>query len=261
MKAMLARGELVRGVSVMIPSPQIVEMIGLLGFDWVLLDCEHGALCPESVETMVMAAEAVGIAAVARPRSSAPDAIQEVLERGVIGVQVPHVSTAVQAREIVAAVKYHPRGRRGLAARTRPARYGIGTQLDDYVRRANVETLVCVQIETREGLDNLPHILDVPDIDVVFLGPSDLSQSLGAPGRTTHPVVTGAMERAFATITRSGRAAGSAGPAERWADYRAHGATYLYTHLPAILEAGSKPYLADPGALDRPATALLTTMP
>jgi 4-hydroxy-2-oxoheptanedioate aldolase len=259
MKAALARGEPVRGVSIMIPSPQLVEMIGLLGFDWVLLDCEHGTMSLESMELMVIAAEAVGITAVARPRTNAPHAIQEALERGVAGVQVPHVSTAAQARAVVDAVKYHPQGHRGLAARTRPARYGIGTELDDYARRANAETLVCIQVETKEALENLPDILAVPGIDVVFLGPSDLSQSLGAPGQTTHPAVTSAMEVAFATIARHGRAAGSAGPAERWAYYRTQGATYLYTHLPAILEAGSASYLPVPVKSDEQAPAFLTT--
>lgn len=243
MKAALARGEPARGVSVMMPSPQIVEMIGLLGFDWVLLDCEHGTMTPETVELMTMAAEAVGMTAVARPRSSDAGAILEVLERGVAGVQVPHVSTAEEARSVVEAVKYHPAGTRSLAARTRPAGYGIRTTLDDYVRTANDETLICVQLESRPALANVAEILAVEGIDAVFLGPSDLSQAFGYPGQGEHPVVAREMEKAFETIVRSGKAAGSAGGAQRWRYYRSHGVTYLYTHLPAILEAGSEPYL------------------
>ena len=122
MKEKLRRGEAVFGVSVMIPSPQIVEMIAAAGFDWVLLDCEHGTLTLESVELMAMAAEASGITAIARPVSRAPEHILQVLDRGVMGVQVPHVNTGADARRVLEAVKYHPLGSRSLAAGTRERR-------------------------------------------------------------------------------------------------------------------------------------------
>jgi len=98
MKEKLKAGEPVFGVSVMIPSPQIVEMIGAFGFDWVLLDCEHGTLALESVELMAMAAEACGLTAIARPATKSPEHILQVLDRGVLGVQVPHVNTLADAR-------------------------------------------------------------------------------------------------------------------------------------------------------------------
>lgn len=247
---MLSRGEPARGVSLMIPSPQMVEMIGLLGFDWVLLDCEHGTMTPETVELMTIAAEAAGITPVARPRSGAPEAILEVLERGVAGVQIPHVTTGDQARSVVDAVKYHPQGSRSLAARTRPAGYGLQMTLEEYARTANDETLICVQLENRAALANVAEILEVDGVDAVFLGPSDLSQSFGHPGQTEHPTVAAEMERAFATIVKHGKTAGSAGAARRWPYYQSHGVTYLYTHLPAILEAGSQPYLTTERAAD-----------
>jgi 2-keto-3-deoxy-L-rhamnonate aldolase RhmA len=240
----LSRGDVARGLSIMIPSPQIVEMAGLLGFDWVLLDCEHGTMSPENVEIMVMASEAVGITAVGRPRSSAPEAILEVLERGVGGVQVPHVSTADQAEAVVASVRYHPLGRRGLAARTRPAAYGIGVSLEDHARSANEETLICLQLECREALSNIDEILDVPGVDVLFLGPSDLSQSFGQPGRSDHPEVRAAMDEAFGRIRARGRTSGSAGGLGAWHRYQELGVSYLYTHLPTVLAEGSRPFVA-----------------
>ena len=103
MKEKLRAGEAAYGVSVMIPSPQIVEMVGAAGFDWVLLDCEHGTPTLESVEQMVMAAEACGITAIARPVTRSPEHILQVLDRGVMGVQVPHVNTAEEARQVEAA--------------------------------------------------------------------------------------------------------------------------------------------------------------
>jgi 4-hydroxy-2-oxoheptanedioate aldolase len=239
MKAALARGETASGVSMMFSSPQLVEIVARLGFDWVLLDCEHGAISMESLEIMTMAAEAAGITAIARPRSNTPGAIMEVLERGVMGVQVPHVNTVEQARAVVEAVKFAPLGHRGLAARTRPSGYGIGISLEEHARQSNEQTLICIQIEEQEALENLDALLEVSGIDVYFLGPSDISQSLGHPGQLQHPDVKGAMDAALATITRRGRTAGSAGSADRWDHFRERGATYLYTHLPAILAAGA----------------------
>jgi 4-hydroxy-2-oxoheptanedioate aldolase len=246
LKRRLESGGVARGLSMMIPSPQIVEIAGLIGFDWVLLDCEHGTMTLESVELMAMAAEASGITAVARPRSSAPEAILEVLERGVSGVQVPHVNSAAQAKEVVASVLYHPHGSRGLAARTRPAGYGLGIPMDEYVRRANRELLICLQLEDRSALQNIEEILAVQGVDVIFVGPSDLSQSLGHPGSADHPDVVSAMEQAFAAVRRHGRIAGSAGGARQWKDWAGRGVQYLYAHLPAVLAEGSKPFVEQP---------------
>jgi 4-hydroxy-2-oxoheptanedioate aldolase len=243
MKAALARGEIAAGVSLMFASPQLVEIVARLGFNWVLLDCEHGAISVESLEVMTMAAEASGISAVARPRSSSREAILEVLERGVHGIQVPHVNTPEQARAVVEATKFAPEGSRGLAARTRPAGYGIGITLEEYSRLSNDETLICVQLEEEEALENLDDIVEVGGIDVFFLGPSDISQSLGLPGQAEHPDVRGAVDAAIATIVRGGRIAGSAGSAPSWDRYRQQGATYLYTHLPTILAAGAEEFL------------------
>ena len=114
MKDKIARGEAAFGVSLMFPSPQLVEMIGHAGFDWVLLDCEHGSIGPGDLELMAMAADAVGITPIARPRSNASAEIQAVMDRGVMGVQVPHVITKADAERAVAAVKFGPQGARGL---------------------------------------------------------------------------------------------------------------------------------------------------
>jgi 4-hydroxy-2-oxoheptanedioate aldolase len=239
MKEKLLAGGPAFGVSVMFPSPQVVEMIGGLGFDWVLIDCEHGSISPESVEVMAMAAELSGITPIARPRMNSPEAILEVMDRGVLGVQVPHVNTAADARRAVEAVKYHPLGSRGLAAGGRPARYGFGPSLADYVEEANRETLVCVQLEEAEALRHIDEILRVEGVDAFFVGPSDLSQSMGYPGRSDRPEVREAMDRAFAAIVGAGKVAGSAGNAQAVQGYLSKGVRYLYTHTTALLSSGS----------------------
>jgi 4-hydroxy-2-oxoheptanedioate aldolase len=227
----------------MFPSPQVVEMLGAFGFDWVLLDCEHGALTLESVELMALAAEASGMTAIARPATRSADHILQVLDRGVMGVQVPHVNTAAEAREVVAAVKYHPLGRRGLAAGTRAAVYDAHGTMADYVRAANDATLIAIQLEEREAIEHLDELLVVDDIDVYFVGPSDLSQSMGHPGNPRAPAVAEAIERSFERIVAAGRVPGTPATVDNVADVLGKGVRYIYNHVPRLLGAGAKAYL------------------
>lgn len=243
MKEKLRSGEPAFGVSVMIPSPQIVEMIGAAGFDWVLLDCEHGTLTLESVELMAMAAEACGITPIARPATRSPEHILQVLDRGVMGVQVPHVNTAAQAREVVAAVKFHPDGRRGLAAGTRAARYDAHGSLADYVKAANEATLIAIQLEEQAAIDNLDELLEVAGIDVFFIGPSDLSQSMGHPGDPKAPAVAKAIEDSLRRMRAAGRTPGMPANAEAVRDVVDKGVRYIYTHLPRLMASSARAYL------------------
>jgi 4-hydroxy-2-oxoheptanedioate aldolase len=243
MKEKLRAGEPVFGVSVMIPSPQIVEMCAAAGFDWVLLDCEHGTLTLESVELMAMAAEASGITAIARPVTRSPEHILQVLDRGVMGVQVPHVNTAEEARDVVAAVKYHPAGKRGLAAGTRSAVYdSIGT-LADYVKAANDATLIAIQLEDAPAIDNIDELLKVDDIDVFFIGPSDLSQAMGHPGNPRAPVVAQAIDASFRKMVAAKRTPGTPATAENVRETLDKGVRYIYTHLPRLISGSAKAYL------------------
>ena len=246
MKAKLAAGEPAFGVSVMFPSPHVVEMLGALGFDWVLLDCEHGSLSPESVELMAMAAQASGMTPIARPATRSAEHIAQVLDRGVLGVQVPHIITADDARAAVQAVKYHPLGRRSLAAGTRAANYDARGSMADYVRDANEATLIAVQIEDREALPNLDAILAVEGIDVFFIGPSDLSQSMGHPGNAKAAPVAQAIEDALARIRAAGKTPGMPSGVENVREVLAKGVRYVYTHVPRLLAAAARSYLESP---------------
>ena len=242
MKEKIQAGEPALGVSMMIPSPQLVEMVGRLGYDWVLIDCEHGTISLETVELMVMAAEASGLTPIGRPWRNSEDAILRLMDRGVMGVQVPHVNTADDARRAVEAVKYHPLGKRGLAAGTRPAGYGLEVSAGEYVEWVNRETLVCVQLEEAEALRNVGEIVRVEGVDVFFIGPSDLSQSLGYPGQTSHPVVQSAIDAALAAIVGAGKAPGTAGSAEAIASALRKGCLYAYTHVPKLLSTASSAF-------------------
>ena len=243
MRAKLKAGEPVLGCSVMFPSPQIVEMLGHAGFDWVLLDCEHGSLSLADVEVMAMAADAVGITPIARPRSNAAFDIQSVMDRGVMGVQVPHINSAEDAQRTVSAVKFGPGAGRGLAAGTRPDNWGLGAKMPDFAAAANEQSLVCVQLEHEAAIRNADEILRVEGIDVFFIGPSDLSQSMGYPGNAGVPAVAKAIAETRAKIVAAGKIPGMPSTTDNVGAMLADGVRYTYTHLPRLLGTGAASFL------------------
>jgi 4-hydroxy-2-oxoheptanedioate aldolase len=243
MKAKLLADEPALGCSLMFPSPQIVEMLGHAGFDWVLLDCEHGSLSLADVEVMAMAAEAVGITAIARPRSNSNADIQSVMDRGVMGVQVPHINTSEDARRAVSAVKFGPGAGRGLAAGTRPDNWGLGAKMADFTAAANDQSLVCVQLEHEAAIANIGEILKVEGVDVFFIGPSDLSQSMGHPGNASAPPVAKAIGEMQRQIVAAKKTLGMPATTDNVASLAGSGVRYIYTHLPKLLGAGTAAFL------------------
>lgn len=194
----LQSGQPVVGCFVGYPSAETVELCGLLGFDFVMIDAEHGSMTTESAYHMVLAAEASGTTPLIRAPENNAAAILRHMDIGAAGVMVPQVNSAAEARAVVEAVKYHPHGRRGLGP-VRAAGFGVGATLRDYAAAANEETLVICQVEHIAAVEALPEILAVPGIDVLFVGPSDLAQSMGYPGQLDHPEVLAAIERVVAT--------------------------------------------------------------
>ena len=243
MKAKLARGEPALGCSIMFPAPQLVEMLAFAGFDWVLLDCEHGSLSPADVEVMAMAADAAGITPIGRPATNRPEDIMRVMDRGVAGVQIPHVDTAEIARRSVAAVKFGPTSVRGLAAGTRPDRWGFSGGAAAFTAQANAESLVVVQIESQTAVGNVEEILRVEGIDVFFVGPSDLSQSMGHPGDAKAPRVAAAIASVTRAIVDAGKTPGTPATADSVADVIGAGNRYIYTHVPKLIGAGATAFL------------------
>jgi len=248
MKEKLARGEPALGCSLMFPSPQLVEMLGYAGFDWVLLDCEHGSIGPAELELMAMACDAVGITSIARPKTNSVSDIGAVLDRGVMGVQVPHINTGEEARRTVAAVKFGPGAQRGLAAGTRPDHWGLGARMPEFANAANKQSLISIQLEHELALANIAELIAVEGIDVFFIGPSDLSQSMGFPGNPKAPPVARAIDAAVGQILAAGRTAGMPASFETLAEVKAKGCRYIYTHLPRLLGRAASAFLAEAGA-------------
>jgi 4-hydroxy-2-oxoheptanedioate aldolase len=245
LKKTLARGEAALGVFANIPSPDIVEMCGYLGFDFVLLDAEHGAMNIETAAHMLRAAQCSGITAIVNVLSNSAQTISRYLDIGALGIQVPQVHDRDEAESIVRAVKYHPQGRRGMA-RPRAGQYGLVGSVQDYMQQANEETMIIASIENVEGVVNLPRILDVHGIDVFLVGPSDLSQSLGVPGQVGTPLVRSAIDTIVTQVRAAGHAVGIFAPdAASARGYIAKGAQYIITGSIALLASGARDFLKE----------------
>ena len=242
MKALIKSGKPAFGVSVMFPAPELVEMIGELGFDWVMLDAEHGSITPDNVLPMVLACEVRGITPVVRPERNDAALINRYLDRGVMGVQVPHIKSRAEAEEAVRACRYWPDGTRGLAG-GRVADFGYGMTTAEYVKHSNREMPVCVQIEDKEAVGQLDGILAAQGVDVFFVGPTDLAQSLGHPGDNQHPDVQSVVKDVFRRVHLAGKASGTPGNAEACAKNAADGVLYHYTHIPTFMSHYAKHFM------------------
>lgn len=245
LKEKVKNGDPALGVFVAFPSPDVVEMCGYLGFDFVLLDAEHGPMSVESCAHLLRAAECAGITPIINVPSSSPQTIGRYLDIGALGIQVPQVNDRDEAEAIVRAVKYHPLGQRGMA-RPRSGRYGLVDSMEDYVEQANKETMVIASIENIEGVMHLPHILDAEGIDVFLIGPHDLSQSLGVPGQIGTPLVKSAIDTIVTQVRGAGRAVGIFAPdAAAARAYIAKGAQYVITGSVGLLARAASEYLQD----------------
>jgi 4-hydroxy-2-oxoheptanedioate aldolase len=242
-KAKLAAGEAVFGCFVRTPEPQLIEYVGLLGWDFLVFDAEHGPLQPREVEDLCRAIEPRGTTPIVRVTTNDTPTILRFLDTGAHGVHVPWVNSAADAEKAVRAVKYTPRGIRGLAG-SRASEWGLREPIGAYVQRANRETLVVIQVETQDAVDAIDDYLKVDGIDVLFLGPTDLSQSLGHPGQLDHPDVLAAMERVADAVVGSGVTlgiyAGSVDMTKAWLD---RGARYFTTSLEPFLRDGMRAHL------------------
>lgn len=217
LKANLKAGEAQFGAFITAPCPEVVEVLGVTGFDFVILDTEHTASGIETVVDMMRAAEAYQMTPIVRVPDDTPKNLSRYQDVGAHGVQVPMVHTARQAEEIVRAMKFMPGGRRGMSG-GRGARWG---RIEDYRRVSDEETLIAVMCESLQGLENIDEIVRVEGVDAVFIGAFDLSQALGVPGQTGHPIVEKAIQRVLDACLRAGVIPGIVAPGVEVARKRA----------------------------------------
>ena len=207
LKERLKNGEKVIGTWNIIPSPSLVEAIGYGGLDFIIIDAEHGPVGMETAENLVRAAQVSGMAPSIRVADNVAHLILRALDIGAYGIQVPHISTVKEAEKVVEYAKYHPQGKRGLSVFTRDAKFGIAAK--NHVSNSNPEKMIIINIEGIEGIKNLAKIVDVQEVDVIFIGPYDLSQSLGKPGKVNDPEVINIIKSSAKLIRDKAKVCGS----------------------------------------------------
>ena len=193
-KIALREKRMVLGTAAQIASPEVVEIIGNQGFDFVWIDMEHGHFGVESMVSMVRAADTCSLVPMVRVLHNEPSYIMQVLDAGAMGVIVPGISTREEAEKAVQAAKYYPLGSRGSCPWTRATGY-CAKDWNKHTQWSNEETILWLLIEGKEGIENLEEILRVPGVDIVLLGTVDLAQSLGIPGQIDHPMVKKALSQ------------------------------------------------------------------
>ncbi|MDR1897522.1 MAG: aldolase [Prevotellaceae bacterium] len=201
-KDKLKKGEAVYGPFMKTTDASFVECAGYSGFDFVILDMEHGPVGFSGLQNLIRGAAVSGVLPIVRTYDSSETAISKALDLGAGGIQVPQIQSVEEAKEVIKAAKYFPKGERGVCRFVRAAKYS-STPRNEYFEAAN-EALVILQVEGKQVLNKLDGILAVKGLDILFIGPYDLSQSLGVPGQVSHPAVI----EAITNITEQAKQAG-----------------------------------------------------
>ncbi len=207
-KARLRDGGVVVGTMVSeMRTEEVAYALAAAGFDFFVLDTEHGSADMETVQRLSRAGRSAGIAPLVRVTEISYALIARALDAGALGLMVPHVETAADAREIVRCAKYPPLGERGFGLRSAVTGYAR-VSVPEVIAWSNAETMLMAQVESQRCLDNLDDIAATPGLDVLLIGPTDLSIALGVPGQLLHPAMQEAYRHVAATAQRHGIAAG-----------------------------------------------------
>jgi 4-hydroxy-2-oxoheptanedioate aldolase len=205
-RAAALAGQIKVGMTCLSGAPQMVELIGFQGFDYVMIDLEHSdGVGRHEMNTLIRAADAAGIPALVRVTSLDADGILQALDAGAIGVVAPHVATRADAEALVRAAKYAPEGNRGMCPQIRAARFGGYAAWNAYWPIANEETLVIALIEDPEGMENLEAIAGTPGVDAIWIGTADLGQAMGLGFDPGHPDLVAAQARGQAVARAAGK--------------------------------------------------------
>lgn len=199
-------GETLYGSFADLLSADVVEMFGLAGFDFAVVDCEHSASGPNRAVDMVRAGQGQGMPTMVRVPNAIPSTILKHLDIGSDGIMVPLVHTPEIARQVADAARYYPRGHRGYAG-MRSGKFGFQT-VTEHIKACNENTFVQVQAESVEAVENIDAIIATEGIDSVFIGTFDLSQSLGKPGQVDDPREVEAIKTVLKAVRGAGKVAG-----------------------------------------------------
>jgi 2-keto-3-deoxy-L-rhamnonate aldolase RhmA len=248
LRALFGRTRPAIGVMADLASERVVEFYGIMGYDWVLIDAEHDGVGVDTCYSFVRAADAVGIASVVRVPANRADIILSYAETGVSGIMVPHVRSAADAEAFVSALRYPPRGTRGIAGVTRASNYGLTSDPKSYFLDRDSGPVGFALLEDAEAYepDELDRIAAVDGVDVICLGTGDLAASLGFPGEKDHPEVVRRAELAVAAAKRHGKriemSVGAVDPAGLETAAR-YGAGLVFTSNAGLMTSAGRQFL------------------
>ena len=220
LKDRLRNGEQVLGTMVTtFSAPDIAKILQVCGFDFLIVDCEHGAFTTREVANIIAVARGIGMPALVRIPEMRREHALKFMEMGASGLLLPNTETAEQAKMLVDCTKYAPLGHRGVSL-SRPHTDFKKVSGEQYMLQANDETILMCQIESRKGVENVEEIIAVEGIDVAFIGPNDMSQDYGILGQFEHPEIVAAFEKIVAAAQANGKWAGAhfggAAPLKPW---------------------------------------------
>lgn len=225
-------GETLYGTLLNIPSAGVAEVLAAAGYDWLFVDCEHGAIGTSALISILQAVDR-DLACIVRISTLDRGAIKRVLDMGAQGIIVPQVETAAEAAEAVKLARYVPEGERGMGL---GRAQGYGFRFSEYLSTANDQIAVVVQAEHARAVENIEEIAAVEGLDAVFLGPYDLSASLGHPGEIEHPTVAAAIDRVTRVCQAAGMPLGYFGvDAKAVAPYLGRGYTLICAGIDCLL--------------------------
>ncbi|MGB9597790.1 MAG: HpcH/HpaI aldolase family protein [Candidatus Poribacteria bacterium] len=217
----LNNGQPVIGSFVKITDPAVVEIMGLAGLDFAIIDMEHGPISYETAQNLIRAGELVGISPIIRVSENDPVAILRSLDIGAEGVEVPQIRNAKDAELTASSARFHPQGDRGVCRYVRSGRYS-SMDRKEYFRTANEKVITIGHLEGVEAVKNLDEIMAVEGLDILFIGPYDLSQSVGVPGEVDNPLVIKQMEKIIESAKKANKLVGTFADdiksAKRWVD-------------------------------------------
>lgn len=245
LKELLAAGRPAVGAMVRLPSAPVVEVLAQSGFDWLVIDAEHGPIDVETLHAMIGATRGTPTTPVVRVSSNLDWLTKRALDAGALAVMIPGVNNAAEAQAAVRPVRYPPQGERGFGPTFAGLRWNLSAA--DYARAANDAVMAIVQIEHAEAVAHIDEILAVPGVDMALIGPYDLSGSMGLLGQITHPHVQAAIERVLKAAQKAKVPAGIFGAtAQEVNRYIGQGFRAILAGVDTgFLDAGSRSILSE----------------
>ncbi len=245
-KAKLKAGQPAFGVISTTDDPQLAELFGIAGFDYYMLDAEHGLLDPAQVMNVIRTCESTHMTPMIRIGSKDPKVVLQYLDAGMMGIMMPGLESPEEVKMLVDAVKYTPFGKRGLGFSRASGHMAYTSTASEYINFSNEQIMVIIQFEDEKLLKIFPELLSVEGLDACVVGPRDLSNNMGFADGPNHPEVQSVIDRAIGIINNKGIIAGiTAGTRADAENQIARGATMILAAAQSLVLAGSSSFLPE----------------